>query len=173
MALDLPNRGITRVNRDAPLSPNGRRVLTGGSGLRRDAEKGQEIGRSKGEGFTNPLTFSPNDRRAPCSGGNGEESMLKAEAGRLVRRLGGLFGATHDASPVCIAFSLDGRRALSGGSAGRTKDHSARLWDVETGHAVRRFEGHGDGVLAVAFSSDGQLGLLAGGFVRLWDLQLF
>ena len=34
----------------------------------------------------------------------------------------------------------DGRRALSG-----SQDKTLRLWDLETGAELRRFEGHEDG----------------------------
>ncbi len=53
-----------------------------------------------------------------------------------------------------VAFSPDGRHALSGGG-----DGTLRLWDIatdETGEMIRTFEGHTDWVFSVAFSPDGQ-----------------
>jgi WD40 repeat protein len=67
-----------------------------------------------------------------------------------------------------VASSPDGRRALSSG-----EDPSIRLWDVETGREVRRFEAGTGSLSGVAFSPDGRCAL-SGGFedpiVRLWRL---
>src|ERR1700677_2868150 len=50
-----------------------------------------------------------------------------------------------------VAVSPDGRRVLTGGD-----DRITRLWDVETGKELQRFEGHSNWVDAVAFSPDGR-----------------
>ena len=73
----------------------------------------------------------------------------------------------HTGSITCIAFSPDGKRALSG-----SEDNTIRLWDVATGREIRPLEGHTDQVLAVAFSPDGRQAL-SGGMdrtLRVWDL---
>lgn len=72
----------------------------------------------------------------------------------------------HTGHVLCIAFSADGKRAVSGGD-----DNTARLWDVETGREIRPLEGHTDEVLAVAISADGKYVLTgsADRTVRLWD----
>jgi WD40 repeat protein len=72
------------------------------------------------------------------------------------------------AGPVrCLAFSPDGRLALSG-----SDDKTVRLWDVASGMEVRRFDGHTDSVAAVAFSADGARAASAGDdrSVRLWEV---
>ncbi len=63
-----------------------------------------------------------------------------------------------------VAFSPDGRYALSGGADG------VFLWEVATGREVRRFSCHDGGL---AFSPDGRQFLSVGGDndVRLWDVQ--
>jgi WD40 repeat protein len=76
---------------------------------------------------------------------------------------------------VSVVFSPDGRRALSG-----SQDRTVRLWDVESGHELQRFEGHTGTVHGVAFSPDGRRALSGGGYtspgakmdgtVRLWQL---
>jgi WD40 repeat protein/tRNA A-37 threonylcarbamoyl transferase component Bud32 len=67
-----------------------------------------------------------------------------------------------------VAFSPDGRYALSGAG-----DGTVRLWEVATGREVRQFSGHSGAVDDVAFSSDGRQALTAShdGTVRLWDVH--
>jgi RNA polymerase sigma factor (sigma-70 family) len=80
-----------------------------------------------------------------------------------LRRLGG--HAPHWV--IGVAIAPDGRAALSGGF-----DGTVRLWDLEEGEEVRRFEGHEGGVLAVAFSPDGRRALSGGQdrTLRVWDV---
>jgi len=75
--------------------------------------------------------------------------------------------AGHTASILAVALSPDGKRAISG-----SEDKTLRLWDVETGRELRRFEGHTGPVSAVAFA--GQDAVISGSHdrsVRLWDLK--
>lgn len=77
-----------------------------------------------------------------------------------------------------VALSADGKAALTG-----HEDHSVRLWDVDSGQEIRRFEGHQETVRSVALSRDGKRALSAGGAdrddgdiakidcqVRLWNV---
>jgi WD40 repeat protein len=52
---------------------------------------------------------------------------------------------------TCVIFSSDGKRLATGGT-----DHTARVWDAETGQQLLRLEGHASAVLPVAFSPDGK-----------------
>jgi WD40 repeat protein len=67
-----------------------------------------------------------------------------------------------------VAFSPDGRRALSCGD-----DATLRLWNIETGKEIRRFEHNpSDGFTSEAFSPDGRYALSGGDQgVRLWDVD--
>jgi WD40 repeat protein len=67
-----------------------------------------------------------------------------------------------------VAFSPDGRHAISGAG-----DGTVRLWEVATGREVRRFSGHTWTVNDFAFSPDGCQVLTASRdrTLRLWDVQ--
>jgi RNA polymerase sigma factor (sigma-70 family) len=68
---------------------------------------------------------------------------------------------------VGVDLAPDGRTALSAGL-----DGTVRLWDLERGEEVRRFDGHDGGVVTVAVSPDGRTALSGGqdGTLRVWDV---
>lgn len=73
------------------------------------------------------------------------------------------YGSIHD-----IRFTPDGRLIAVAG-----EDKTIGLWDVRTGKSVHRFQGHADGVLAVAFTSDGDW-MVSGGRdsnICVWEMR--
>lgn len=72
----------------------------------------------------------------------------------------------HAGFVVCVAYSLDGARILSG-----SRDNTAKLWDSNGGNVVT-LRGHEGAVTCVAFSPDGQRCLTGSTdcTVRLWDV---
>jgi WD40 repeat protein len=78
-----------------------------------------------------------------------------------VRRFSG-----HEGVVWSVAFAPDGHRAISGGS-----DDAVRLWNVETGQEVRRFQTGGHS-LCVAFSANGsRIAWGTNHFAVVYDLQ--
>jgi len=80
-------------------------------------------------------------------------------------------------TPGTIAFSPDGKRLAAGLWTGAVNGVSppgndVLLWDAATGKPARTMKGHGDAVLAVAFSPDGRL-LVSGGMdgtAKVWEI---
>lgn len=85
-------------------------------------------------------------------------------------------GSTALKSPygaAAVAFSPDGWLVTAGGEVGGPYDPTVRMWDPETGAEVRRFEGAGWVLEALAVSADGQT-LVAGGrdgVVYVWRVE--
>ena len=73
----------------------------------------------------------------------------------------------HSMSVTSVAFSPDGKTALSGSA-----DNMVKLWDLATGRVIRSLEGHSETVASVAYSPDGKTALSGSHnkTVRLWDL---
>jgi WD40 repeat protein len=67
-----------------------------------------------------------------------------------------------------VTALADGRRALSA-----SEDRTLRLWDLETGAELRRFEGHERVVTCVTVLADGWRALSGSKdkTLRLWDLE--
>ena len=78
----------------------------------------------------------------------------------------------HSEPVWSVAFSPDGRWALSGSGKANNGENSIRLWETETGTELKRFAGHMKTVRTVAFSPDG-LRIVSGSWdktIRVWDV---
>jgi WD40 repeat protein len=161
------------VDKDArPLcmtvSHNGSKVITGG-GPREAALRLWDLKENKVQPFGTVTTgiqcvaLSPDGRYA-LAGSDRHIQIWDLTNVKATRLLKG-----HTKSVTTVAFSSDGRRALSG-----SMDRTIRLWDVRTGKQLSRLEGHTESVRTVLFSPDGKWALSGGAdrSVRLWELPL-
>jgi serine/threonine-protein kinase len=76
--------------------------------------------------------------------------------------------AHHQGQATCVAYSPGGKHAITGGF-----DRTLRLWSMEDGKEVRRFEGHTSNVWTVAFTRDGSR-VISGSednTVRVWSVE--
>ncbi|HYA15140.1 MAG TPA: ankyrin repeat domain-containing protein, partial [Syntrophales bacterium] len=73
----------------------------------------------------------------------------------------------HSSEVTSVAFSPDGRYALSG-----SWDNTLKLWNVASGEEIRTFTGHSQFVYSAAFSPDGRYALSGSGddTLKLWEV---
>jgi eukaryotic-like serine/threonine-protein kinase len=164
------------------LSPDGLRALSAGNdSLVRlwDVQTGKELCSLTGHtnGAVKSVAFSPDGRRALSGGGDNTLRLWDLEGRKELHCLQGHTGIVN-----AVAFSPDGRRALSCNihryyqkehADGPAGDYHLRLWDLEAGKEVRRFEGHTRRVWGVSFSADGRRALSCAedAAVRLWEVD--
>ena len=147
----------------ANFSADGRFLATTGSdGLARvwDPASGSELRRLDHEGYVSTVAFSPDARRLATSTARAVY-VWEVDTGQ---RIGSL---RHDASSDFIAFSPDGAYLASG-----SRDHSARVWDLDRLVEVARMTDEGE-AFRVAFDATGRFLLAehtnaASYFWRMW-----
>lgn len=95
---------------------------------------------------------------------NGELHLFKVADGSRILHV----PQAHDDVVHSAKISPDGRRIASGGA-----DKYMRTFDIATGQVLRRFEGHTNYVLGVAWKSDGQTLATssADNTIKVWDAE--
>ncbi len=156
-----------RMNVDVPLDlvvPD--TLILRGQGREVEISVGPRLLRSM-EGHTGAvftLAFSPDGKKILSGSGWpwGDRTLRlwDVDSGLEIRKF---LAATDDPGPNThgprevpgevhsLAFTPDGRQALSGGTGG-----IVQLWDVETGAEIRRLAGHTGTIYELAISPDGR-----------------
>lgn len=149
------------------ISPDGRKILTGGLEGRivsLDVASHQAkiafIGHS---GRIHSLAFSNDETMILSTSADATIRIWSPTKGETIRTLTG-----HEGSVRRAVFSDNSRFILSGG-----EDGSVRYWDARTGQCVRTFTGHGGQVWDVALSKCGRYAFSgsADGCVIQWDIS--
>ncbi|MEQ1907494.1 MAG: WD40 repeat domain-containing protein [Vicinamibacterales bacterium] len=167
------------------ISPTGNRAVVGVSepdySLRAasvwDLDRGQELtAPQRAMTLVSCAAFSPDGRRAIAGSEDTSMCLWEVDSGRHLRRIEG-----HSGNIRSVTFMPDGRRVLSSSGTDYYDadllrelgiDNTVRLWDIETGSELQRFEGHTANVNCVTVSPDSRYALSgsADKTMRLWTL---
>lgn len=157
------------------FSPDGRRLAVGsqeGNTVIYDTQTGSPLQTLETGGYIDVLAFSPDGRYLAAA--RGDIIFWDLKTGQKTKTLEG-----HRSSVIGISFSPDGRFLASA-----SRDKTARLWNAETGEAIKVLETQTPiavayspkplkwkmPVTAVAFSPDGKtLAATTGRAVHLWE----
>lgn len=153
-----------KVVHSVALSPDGKRILAGGSetSIRVWSTQSGKLmdlyERHRNE--IGSVAISSDGTRALSGSLDRSARYWNTKTGELIRVLRG-----HRWPVLTVAISPDGKRALTGSDG-------FRLWELETGRMIHHFKGHKKSVWSVAFSHDGKHAL-TGSYdktMRQWDL---
>ncbi len=153
------------------FSPDGRYLISFGNEAHStlwSLESKKPVGEFKPTNSVSSIAISPDGRYA-LFGSKGSGSAVCFWQIESPRNIAAMFQPYPvNTTSVGVAFSPDGRFALSAGSSG----HALHLWDVENLAEVRAFGGENQETYRVVFSPNGKQAVSGGGLgiVRLWDV---
>ena len=158
------------------FSPNGRRLITGGSdGMVRiwDGRSGQPLMAFKGHrSRVLSIAWTPDNSTFVTGGSDGAARLWRSGIGRSPYPLEG-----HTSEITALSFSPDGKRLLS-----VSRDGDGRLWNVGGGELMHRLSGPRRPIDQAFISRDGEraITLVSGGsgvggrtpcIVKVWDVR--
>src|SRR5262249_7028764 len=122
--------------------------------------------------LTYPQAFSPDSKVLATSSSDNIMQLWEIPTGKELHRL----RWADQGHPMCLTFSPDGARLVSGHMRGPEREAPppqtlVRLWDVKTGKEIGQFQGPELRVYVVRLSADGKT-LAAGdlfGTIHLWE----
>ncbi|HVW00339.1 MAG TPA: WD40 repeat domain-containing protein, partial [Planctomycetaceae bacterium] len=97
------------------------------------------------------LKFSPDSKRLLYTYGSNTEPPQGAAILDMVKGAELVHYRAHDNSPICCAFTPDGKRVVTGDSISQM-----RVWDSHTGKTLNRLDGRGHAMISAGWSPDGQ-----------------
>jgi WD40 repeat protein len=166
------------------MNPNGKYALSGSSDNTLklwDIDTGREIRTfEEDSGYVYPIAISPDWKYALSKSMEKTFKLWEIATGIEIRTFNGYPELGVDGSIDSIAFSPDGKFALS---VGGFKNKTFKLWEIATGREIRTFEWYFEfgsfpvGLIdSVAFSPDGKFALLVGGdswdkVFKQWDID--
>jgi WD40 repeat protein/serine/threonine protein kinase len=161
----LPLKGDTRAITSVCFSPDGKRLASTSVDQTVkvwDAQTGEELLSLQGGG--SHMTFSPDGTRLASASSDLSDktvTVFDAQTGKKLQTL------PHPYTPLSVAYSPDGKRLATAGSAGM------KVWDAETGKETLTLKGHAGFVSSVAYSPDGKRLASASEdkTVKVWDAQ--
>src|SRR5262249_53576761 len=166
----------TRVS----YSADSTRILTGGydQAVRVwDAPTGKLLLEAKGMmSEDSSVALSPDGTRIVAGRGDGKARVIDAQTGAVLLELKMrpmVVNTFYTSMGVlCVAFSPDGSRIVTGGTTG-VGTGEASVWDARTGAELLELKGHTGFVMSVAFSPDGER-IVTGsmdGTAKGWDAR--
>lgn len=158
------------------FSPNGRRLISGGSdGMVRiwDGRSGQPLVALKGHrSRVLAIAWAPDSSSFVTGGSDGSARLWRSGIGRSPYPLEG-----HSSEITALSFSPDGKKLLSVSRGG-----DGRLWTVDGGELIHRLSGPRRAIDQAFISADGEraITLVSGGtgvggrtpcIVKVWDVR--
>jgi WD40 repeat protein len=173
----------SRVMRVA-FSPDGARILTGGFDQAVkvwDSRTAALLLDAKGAmSYSSGVAFSPDGQRLVAGRKDGTARVIDARTGAVLLELKGRlrpdngFAAGAGYGVLCVAFSPDGTRIVTGGTTDPAAiDGQASVWDARTGAELVELKGVMFPVMCAAFSPDGTR-IITGngdGTAKVWDAR--